>query len=136
MDIQRNEDVREEHINNAPSAVDTCEYVSHDKRRVPYAFTNETTDEEHNRADYKGLRIAFYGILSSFVVTFRADGFLVPGSAFATKPLSAIWALRNGWSARMIVTIHIVLFHGLVLIETNLQNKSIISIKNFPKWRK
>ena len=136
MDIQRNEDVRKEHVYNAPSAIDTREYVPHDKRGIPKALTNQAADEEHYRTNDEGLQIVFYGILPAFVVTFCADRSIILGSAFGTEPLSAIWALRNGWPARMIVTIHIVLLHGHVLVETNLQNKSIISTNNFPKWWK
>ena len=73
MDIQRNEEVREEHINNAPSAVDTSEYVSHDKRGIPKALANKAANEEHYSADDKGFGIVLNGILPAFVVTLRAD---------------------------------------------------------------
>ena len=73
MDVKGNEDVREEHIYNAPSTIDTCEDVSHNKRIVRKALANKASDEEHYSADDKGFGIDLDRIIPAFVVTLRTD---------------------------------------------------------------
>ena len=77
VNIQGDEDVREEHIYNAPSAIDTREYVSHDERGVPKTFADEATEEEQYGADDKGFGIVFNGILPALVVTLRTNGLFI-----------------------------------------------------------
>jgi hypothetical protein len=46
MEIQRDEEVTEEHVHNTPTSVDAGKDVTHNVRTVTQAFTNKAADEK------------------------------------------------------------------------------------------
>ena len=109
MKIQGNKDISKKHVHYAPSSINACKDVPHDCRLIPKPETlsHKASNHEKNGANDKRLGIGNSGIFATLVIAFRANGLLILGGTFSAQAFTAIGTLCYGWSAGVVVTIHV-----------------------------